>query len=329
MIHEPTYRDALRAAWKCTMQHPILLLLGVFATFVGQLGILEVVTRVAFVDPERSMVPWWVVMPDFISSPLSLVPSLSLSSSQWVVVALFLVICAGFCFFLVFVSVTSHGALVYATAKTFRRVGSTPHMSVSWHVGLSHFWKLLSIHIVRKLVVFVTMAVVGFALVNGMVDATLSDLFLFIMLFVLSVLVAMVVSFVSVYAALYIVIEEYPPMAALHKAWRLFMDHRIVSLEVGLIVLAADVVVSVLLLAFFSVILVPTIYLWSSVIMLLSMPLFVLSIGIIATMMLLLIAFVGSGMTVFTTALWSYLFMRMHKEGIVSRVLHAAGAYKK
>jgi hypothetical protein len=329
MIHEPTYRDALRAAWKCTLQHPILLLLGVFATFVGQLGILEVVTRVAFVDPERSMVPWWVVMPDFVSSPLSLLPSLQLSAPQWAVVGLFLTVCAGFCFFLVFVSVTSHGALVYATAKTFRRVGSTPHMSVSWHVGLSHFWKLLSIHVVRKLVVFVTMAAVGFALVNGMVDATLSDLFLFIALFILAVLVAMVVSFVCVYAVLYIVIEEYRPLEALHKAWRLFMDHRIVSLEVGLIVLAVDVVVSLLVLAFFSVVLIPTIYLWSSVIMLLSLPLFVISIAIVATLAILLVVFVGSGMTVFTTALWSYLFMRMHKEGVVSRVLHAAGAYKK
>lgn len=329
MIHEPTYRDALRAAWRCTTAHPILLLLGVFATFVGQLGILEVVTRVAFVDPERSMVPWWVVMPDFVSSPLSLLPSLHLSAPQWAAVGLFLTVCAGFFFFLIFVSVISHGALVYATAKTFRRIGSTPHMSVSWHVGLSHFWKLLSIHIVRKLVLFITMMAVGFALVNGVVDATLSDLFLFIALFILAVLVAMVVSFVCVYATLYIVIEEYRPMEALHRAWRLFMNHRIVSLEVGLIVLAVDVIVSLLVLAFFSVVLIPTIYLWSSVIMLLSFPLFVLSIAIVATLAVLLVMFVGSGMTVFTTALWSYLFMRMHKEGIVSRVLHAAGAYKK
>lgn len=107
------------------------------------------------------------------------------------------------------------------------------------------------------------------------------------------------------------------------------MDHRIVSLEVGLIVLAVDVVVSVFLVSFFTLALVPTAFLWSSVIILLSPPLFVLSIGIIASLSLVLIALTGAGVAVFTTSLWSYLFMRMHKEGIVSRVLHAAGGYKK
>jgi hypothetical protein len=329
MIHEPTYRDALRAAWKCTRQHPILLLLGVFATFVGQLGILEVMTRVALVDPERMMIPWWVVMPDFITAPLSTIGSLHLSMASWVAVALFMTVCLGFCFFLLFVSIVSHGALVFAVAKTFRRIGSVPHLGMAWHVGLSHFWRLFGIYLFKKGVIFTTVSMVGFALVNGMVDATLTDLFLFILLFVLAVSVSLVVSFVCVYAVLYVVIEEYPFVGALRQAWRLFMAHRIVSLEIGLIVLLSDVVVSVLLLAFFSVVLVPTLYIWLSVVLLLSLPLSVISVGVIATLSLLVVVFTGAIMTVFSTALWSYLFMRMHKEGIVSRVLHAAGAYTK
>lgn len=329
MIHEPTYRDALRAAWKCSVQHPILLLLGVFASFVGQLGILEVVTRISFIGPETSFVPWWIVFPGFLSSPFHLFSLAQFSLSQWVAVALFLTVCVGLCLVLAFVAVVSHGALIYATAKTFRRVGTTPHMSVSWHVGVSHFWRLFGIQVIKKIVMFCTVALVGFALINGLIDATLGDMFVFIGLFILCVLVAMVVSFLAVYSALYVVIEEYTLLHAITKAWRLFMDHRIVSLEVGLIVLAVDVVVSVFLVSFFTLALVPTAFLWSSVIILLSPPLFVLSIGIIASLSLVLIALTGAGVAVFTTSLWSYLFMRMHKEGIVSRVLHAAGGYKK
>ena len=43
----------------------------------------------------------------------------------------------------------------------------------------------------------------------------------------------------------------------------------------------------------------------------------------------LFVIFVGSVFTVFTTAVWTYLFMAMHHVGVKSRILHWLNYHKK
>jgi hypothetical protein len=44
--------------------------------------------------------------------------------------------------------------------------------------------------------------------------------------------------------------------------------------------------------------------------------------GMMPALFIFLVAWFGSLFTVFSTSIWTYLFVKMHKEGIFSRILH-------
>jgi hypothetical protein len=325
---DPTYRDAVRSAWHFTSKHTIFLLFGFFAVFVGQMGLVDVAMKLAYVSPERSFFTWWMIMPEFIGSPFSLINHLSLPMNSWVAVALFFTVMMSVCLLLMFTAIVSHGALVYASSRSFRRVGVTPHAGVAWRVGVSHFWRLLFLQIIRKGALFILAMVLAFALFNGMVDATAFDLILFITLFTLAMIVGMVLSFLAVYATGYIVVEEYRLGEACHMAWKLFRRHMLVSLEVGLLLLILEILVSAVVLSAFVILFIPTVFLWTTVTVFLPAPFYVMSIFVAALIFILFLAFCGAGLTVFTTSAWTFLFMRMHKHGIASRILHLAKGHR-
>ena len=171
-------------------------------------------------------------------------------------------------------------------------------------------------------------ASVGFALYNVIQGGGNMHVALFIVLFVLAMVVGMVLSFLVIYAAGYVVIEEYPFKDAVVAAWHLFMDHWLVSLEVSVLLLIANIIVGglaalglVLFVGEMAVVWAGTLLIGSDLVQ---------QIGFFFGTALIVVywAFLGSSLMVFTTSVWMHLFMKMHKTGVKSRVLHFLGVRK-
>lgn len=318
-MSEPTYRDALWTAWQITKEHKFLFIFGLFATFVGQLGILDLIMKLGLVGSDAGPLPLWALLPSLGLGASYTIVGFTLQT--WMLLAWLAVLVIGIIVVFTFVAVTCHGALIHAIGQFINHPRKEVAVDDAWHAGVQHFWRLFAIVLTKAAVMFLLALATGAAIVNAVAYATTWDAVLFLILFVLAVIVGMVISFVAVYAAGYVVIEEYGFVQSIRSGWELFREHWLVSVEVGLTVLLLNVLASIIALASLSLLFVPTMLLWlvaSGVVS--SLILFQLGSFIAVGLFVLLIATLGSSLTVFTTALWMDLFQHMHRRGMVSTI---------
>jgi hypothetical protein len=132
----------------------------------------------------------------------------------------------------------------------------------------------------------------------------------------------MILSFLLVYAVGYVVVENQKLIPALRNAWRMFTDHWFVSLEIGFIMIVLNVLALALVIFGLYVFFLPSLFMWSLASVLQSQALFMTGVIVGFTLFVLYMALIASMFTVFTTATWTYLFTKMHKKGIKSRLVH-------
>jgi len=287
------------------------------------MGMLELVMKVGLVGSNYAFFPNWILLPEFVGSPF-LQDSFTLPIDGWMWFLWLVVVFIGFGLLFIFVSVASQGALVHSTAQ-FVRKKKLLDIDVAWQAGTKHFWRLFFLNLLKKIALLAFAILMGFATVNVIINASGADFIIFVLLFILVVIVGMILSFLAIYAAGYVVVEEYSLGNAIEAAWKLFLDHWLVSIEVGLIILFLNIVLGVVVLASFFLLFLPTLFLWVIAIQIVSSTLYFIAMMAGLALFLLFIVFAGSVFSVFTTASWTYLFMKMHKHGIGSRVLGWAG----
>lgn len=323
-MREPTYGEALRASWRLAWQHKDLWVFGLFAMLLGQFGLMDLVAKVwlaiksggvsSFADTLALMISprtWQLVARSF-----------DLPAEGWVWLIWLTVMLLGLAVAIGFVAVVSQGALVYAAAKFSKRTSIFPSDRKAWHHSVTHFWRLLGLNILRKLsFALVTLAIVSLTLsLAG--SPTSADTAIFVIGFLLTLLIGVVLSFLLIYAVGYVVVEEYRLGEAIAAAWRLFTSHWLVSLEVGVVVLLANIV-------FLLVALVGVVYVFFLPILLAKWMAIqagsaaILQTGIVLGygLFLLFMMLLGAIFTVFTTSVWTYLFTKMHSKGVVSRMV--------
>lgn len=292
-----------------------------FAAFLGQMGLLELLGNVSWhaSRPAATLgLGNWAWLKLLCTGELRL--SLPLAGWVWLVWLLIMFLCFGI--FLIFVAVSSQGALIHASAQWAKK-DSLPDTDKSWHVGVQYFWPLFFINVFKKLFICILGLAVSWGAVNALIGAvTAWDLVLFLLLFVLAALVGMVLSFLVVYVACYVVVEKYPLSWAIGAAWKMFIKHWLVSIEVGAIILVLNVVVGIIALLGFFIFLLPVVITWFIAILGSNAMLWMIGLIIGALLFVLFIMFLGSVFTVFTISVWTYLFMKMHKVGIISKIAH-------
>ncbi len=318
---EPTYKQAWHHAWRILVEHKILWPLGLFATFLGQMGLVEIVSKFFVALQQGTAHESWGNLPAIFMSDFSFLASIRVPANALILSAWLWVILIGIALVFLFVSLVSQAALVYVTgqklkAKTVVDVGR------AWHVGVGHFWKLLSVHILRKFVIITLTILISQATVAALLHSSAISTLALIVILCISLVLGFILSCLSIYTIGYIVIEEYGFFAAIKAAWILFKEHILVSLEVGCVVLLANFVVAILacvgaaiflsplLLSFLFYSIITNPYLW-----------FAVSASGIFCCIVYLVA-LGSFFTVLTTSVWTYLFSRMHSHGIESRIVH-------
>ncbi len=318
-MREPTYRDSLIHGWYLMLDHKILWIFGLFAALLGQMGVLEIFTKVIVTAKYYTYYPLIMSAPEITKGIVSSLQEWNLPLDKGVWLIWLLVIFLAFAFVFLFVAVVSQGALIHCVHQ-FVRGKSKLASHEAWHAGVGHFGRLLFLQVIKKIVLSILLFFTGYATYHFILTPSP----FFTTLFAFSILVALffgsIISLLTTYAAGYIVVEEYQVENALSEAWKLLRSHSLVSLEVASIILLMNVVVT--LVAACAVILFKFQLALVGIFALATNSLALWSVGNTFSALILtgILVVLGSFITVFSTSVWTYLFMKMHETGLQPRM---------
>ncbi len=318
-MHEPSYRDALRASWRLAWHHKNIWPFGLFALLLGQFGFLEIITKVWAVKNQVVQNTWLLGQQLFTyDSWVQIKTMMAGSVGNWIWLVWLTIILTGLFLSLVFVATVCQGALVYIGAKYAKVKIRFPSEQSAWHMGVRHFWRVFALNVARKFIVWTS----AFAVAELAIFLAIEQTLWLWVGFVGGLLLGMIVSIITMYATGYAVVEEYTFPASFNAGARLFFKHPLVSLEVGIITLLLNGSLMIFgLLALLYVFFLPNL-LAQYVVLLIPIPLFGQVVALLSYALFLAISLAaGALFTVFSTSVWAYLFSRMHHGKVTSTVL--------
>lgn len=315
-MSEPTYRQALLNSWKLVWHNKFLWILGICSMILGQWGLGD------FVGQMNLFVEEGFAMPPKLSSVISMLSVLNFDNVTAVFLSVwFFVLVAIFIAAVIFVAIVSRGGLISVTSEWYYDRKRLP-VKLAWRDGVKSFWVLLFVTVINKLLQ--TVVILGFSSFLITAAAAHSSFYniLAVVAFVVALFLVLVLESIAIYASCYAVLERVWCGKALKQGWDLFRRHMVVSLELGILLVLLSVGLFVILAVSSIAVLIPFLALW--LVAGVSGWYILTSIGlIIATILFIIIGIIAGGIfNAFTTTSWVYLFMKMHHEGVASRVAH-------
>ncbi len=313
---EPTYRQALSHAWHLVWRDKILWIFGLLSIFIGQFGLSNFIGQLIFLSDTsaiRAPYGWWL-------GSWSLFRVSGATQVVGIVWLALVVLVLGVA--LILLAVAAQGGLIDAAAQGFKN-RTRPTMMKAWQKGVKHFWRLLVLNVAQRLLLGIILVAAVFFLINISPDRALGFLATVLALMA-GALLALGVSAVAAYAAGFIVEDERTFFGAIGAGWKLFDRHLLVSLELSIILLGLNwALVAVIFLGSF-VVLLPAVLIWLLAGATGLIGLAAAGLGLALSLFILLVVVAGAIFNAFTTCAWMYLFMKMRREGMASRLLHYA-----
>lgn len=313
-MKEPTYRQTLGHAWDAVWHNKSLWILGLFSVLLGQFGFSDIFGKIWSMADISETGGWNFLLPTI---------KLNFSGDVWSTLGILLisVICMSILAFLVFLGVTSQGALISYAADWFK---SRKHQKLSkpWRRSLKHFWSIFLINIFRKILLVLSLAVFGLTLNYFIFSQNLPQGFVLALSLVVILFLSLFISIISIYALCALVIDGKGMRAAIAKAWDIFSHHTLVSLEVGILLMLLNflLVTAIAVAAFFAF--APAVLFWLAAGITNTVVLAAVGFYLGIFLWLALIILIAGFFNAYTTSAWVFLFMKMHKEGIPSRLIH-------
>lgn len=323
-MHQPLYREILRQAWRLTWHQRLLWVLGLFSAVLVSGGAFDILMRHVS----------WSLHPNFGFMSASWWRwgnwELGLTASLWLI-ALGLLL-AGLAAFVIFVMIRSFISLILGTGEY--KVGEKLDLEKLWHAGHGHFWSVLgTIVLARVLIVFLggLTLLPLFMLILG--KASLFYTIIYPPIFLIGVIASVVVNFLMIFTCAYLVLEKYNWPKAVAEAWRLFLKHWLVSLEMALVMFVIYLLVGLILAISALVIIIPVVavVIFARFIMLPGLGSVAVFVGSLLAVCLVLLAagFLGT----FHVGAWVLLFQRMKQNAAVSKLVrlvdHVKSKFKK
>jgi hypothetical protein len=313
-MKEPTYSQAIAHAWKAVWKNHILWIFGLFAIFLGQFGFSDILGKM-----------WSLSEGGWGDNAWSFMGYLSgwSDGGVWSVIGIIwaagIVVC--FLFAAIFLSATSQGALISYTSEWYKNNGYD-NVAKSWKKGLANFWRILGINIGRKIVLFVLIIGLGWTVKYLFLSGKIWENFVYAILMSVMLLVALFVSVISIYTTCYSVLDGKGLWSALKKSFALFGEHVFVSLEVGVLLMLMNFVLLAVIAAGSFLAFIPSLLVWLVAGLTNYTALITIGLFIGMALWIIFVAMAAAMFNAFTTSVWVYLFLKMHKEGIASRLFH-------
>jgi hypothetical protein len=295
-----------------TRHHKIILIFGLFAAFLGTGGALEVLVR--HVDtlfgPQSGQMSWIFSFGSF-----------DYSMGFWVLALGILLL--GMAVLFVFTVINSFSTLIFATDK-FRKDKKVDLTKV-WIAmkkkfapvfGLVFFFKIL-------IMIFGSLSVAPLWLVmKG--TAGVGMVAMYPLIFLFSILAILVCSFLLIYAAAFVVLEDYAWGQAIKESWRLFIGHWLVNLEMAVIIFFINLLAGLVTIVAAAVIGIPALIVFLFSLFIQFPPLATVAIALGLLLFILVVLFIASWMGAYQVAAWVLLFRRMHAGTAVSKLMRWA-----
>lgn len=311
-MHRPLYREILAESWRITRQAPWLWLFASLALFLGNWSAIEVFLRAVW----SGGAPTWPTLAEkwqMIAEYLSLADA-QIAIWSFVVLALFFI----FAILAIFIVVTANGALVLGIAQ-YRKSGKVNVTGV-WQSAAKKFLPLFSVAALFQILILAVSRLVNIPLdLIAQGQASQNLVALFPLFFIVAAIISLVLSFLATYSFAYILLKKKNFLEAVAASWRLFQSHWLVSLELSLIIFGLTFLLGAIGLAGTVAIFAPVLFisLFSQAVELVALGWFAAVVGMLlfALLMLLLVTLFFT----FQTACFTLLFLRLEKEGAVSK----------
>lgn len=311
--------QAIERAWKFVWGNKTLWVFGIFAAFLGQFGIVEFLGKLGLVTGDAGR--YFEIIAVMIQQLGDIIASMAFSFESQILSYFLLTIMFVLFTTFVFIATVSQGVLIHASAQSVKN--KKTDMVKSWHACTGNFWGLFFVNFFKKVFIVILSIVVSLSAYVAMSLPSMSNNIFFLGVFLLVSLMGMTISFLAVYTSAYIVVEKYSAIKALGAAWKLLYNHWLVSFEIGIIILIFNLFLGLITALGFTLFILPAILIWFAVILIGGSKLILVS-GFIAGLIVftMYLITVGAVFTVFTTHIWTYVFMKMHKIGIKSHIIH-------
>ena len=318
-MKEPIYMQATRNAWEFTVKNKVLAVFGIFAAFLGQFGMVDFLGKLGLITGNTgtyfsTVASIGIQMGEFAIRASS---SLETKMLSYFLLMIFLGLFSVF----IFIATVSQGAIIYSIKQSIQK--KPINITKAWHVGAANFYRLFFVNFFKKIALTLISIIIALSAYAAFIIPSLINNLFFLGIFLAASFAGLVLAFVAVYTSIYVIVEKFSLGEAFSAAWKLFQNHLIVSFEVGILLLVFNLFVGVFAALGFVLLVLPAILLWFVFVLIIGSEIFLTAgffAGLIVFAMYLMI--VGAMFTIFTTYIWTYIFMKMNKEGIKSRIAH-------
>ncbi|MFA7653758.1 MAG: hypothetical protein WCX97_01810 [Candidatus Magasanikbacteria bacterium] len=312
-MYESIYRKAMTEAWHLVWRNKILWIFGLLSVMIGQFGLGDFVGKLLYWN-DKAVHPFYLF--SYVSGAVGILP-VAMGAKIGIIWATLIILLL--MLLAIFISVCAQGALVAAVADWYKSK-KTDKLAVAWHKGVKHFWRVLSLNILEKLILGFLLIILAVA-IGGLADTSVGGLLLIGAIFALIFFGALITIVVTIYSIGFVVVENRDLFSAMARGWRLFISHLAVSIELAVLLFFAGWTVLVFAFLGSFIVFLPSAGLW-----LLGGALgssFIMWFGLIVGLILLTVMLVGSGafFNAFTVSAWIYSFMKMKHTGITSRLV--------
>ncbi len=221
-------------------------------------------------------------------------------------------------------AVIAQGALISAAIEWYKKNKISPAPKL-WARGVQRFWPLLFLNILHKVALAALLLFFGWLWMDALLNGGMVSRVIIIAAFTLELLLAMSATAIFIYAAGYLFADKAGLWSAIKKGGALFSRHLLVSLELSVVLLFVSVALLLAVVLFSAAVALPSLLIWFIAGLLDSANLMYAGLVVSGALFFILTALTGAVFNGFATSAWICLFMKMHHEGIASRLWHHLG----
>jgi len=312
------YRDIFKRAFFITLHNRFLWALGFFSTFLGLGSIYELVINKALKNSDFFLNTSYKFSMATVSGLI-----IGKNLDKFGVINIILLVGAillslAIVAAVVFLSISSLGSLIQSSKLLDTKKKTS--LFKSFIKIKDKFWGLLSINLIGKALIFISLFVTGgllsFILINHSVIRSILYLFFYLLL----VAISLMVSFLIIYSSCFIVLKSDGVKKSIINSWRLFKENWVVSTESAVIMFAINAAIKLVLLLALVIFSIPfmlllVVFYYST---LATAPIIV--VGLWITFSVIFMILIGSFFSAFQIVAWTLLFDRIIKGGVLSKI---------
>ncbi len=318
-LYRNIFKDSLASVWK----NKYLWFFGLFATLIGSTSEYEILfgsSDSSFQNGFLSKLSIWKETGIFSANGWINMGNLAAKDplAFFILISLLLAILI-LSIFLVWLTITSQGALVYNSGKI--RLEKKHSFKEGLDAGKNKFWPVLTLNLCLKVFLSVLFLLLNLLVIKNWSGSAFSVTgLLFFIGFLLFIPISIILSFITKYAIAFVVIKDEKLVKSVKEGWKLFLDNWLVSLEMAFLLFAISFISAIALIMTFLVLAVPILFIvvvFSSILAYVNFMVIIL-----CAMIFYIIAIIifGSFLTAFQIGAWTNLFIELISRGGASKL---------